>query len=247
MELTMRNPARPAVFWSQVRRRARNVLCVLLLSVPVAASWALDLASLTKADAVSGLKDALGQASAKAVAQLGSNNGFLNNAEVRIPLPAPLQRIESGLRMLGLQGQADELVNAMNHAAEQAVPEATALFADAIRKMSVQDAKGILTGSDTAATDYFQKTTRSQLASRFLPIVTKATQNVGLAEKYNQVAGKAAQLGLLDDQQARIENYVTQKALDGLFQVMSEQEKAIRQDPVGSATGMARKVFGLLQ
>ena len=212
-----------------------------------AALWALDLNSLSKADAVSGLKDALGQASNKAIAQLGSENGFLNNAAVKIPLPAPLQRIESGLRMVGMQGQADALVTAMNHAAEQAVPEATALFADAIRKMSVADAKGILTGSDTAATDYFQKTTRTQLAARFLPIVTQATQHVDLAEKYNQLAGKAAQMGLIDDQQSRIENYVAQKALDGLFLIMSEQEKAIRKDPMGAATGVARKVFGLLQ
>jgi hypothetical protein len=212
-----------------------------------AALWALDLNSLSKADAVSGLKDALGQASNKAIAQLGSENGFLNNAAVKIPLPAPLQRIESGLRMVGMQGQADALVTAMNHAAEQAVPEATALFADAIRKMSVADAKGILAGSDTAATDYFQKTTRAQLGARFLPIVTQATQHVDLAEKYNQLAGKAAQMGLIDDQQSRIENYVAQKALDGLFLIMSEQEKAIRKDPMGAATGVARKVFGLLQ
>ena len=228
------------------RHLIRWALSVLLLGAH-SALWALDLSSLSKTDAVSGLKDALGQASGKAIAQLGIENGFLNNAEVKIPLPAPLQRIESGLRMFGMQGQADALVNAMNHAAEQAVPEASALFADAIRKMSVDDAKGILTGSDTAATDYFQKTTRTQLAARFLPIVTKATQNVDLAEKYNQVAGKAAQMGLLDEQQSRIENYVTQKALDGLFLMMSEQEKAIRKDPVGTATGIARKVFGLLQ
>ena len=228
---------------SQFKRFMAVLGASLLLATPV---FALDLASLSKADAVSGLKDGLGQATSKAIAQLGAPNGFLNNEKVHIPLPEPLQKLESGMRMLGLQGQADELVNAMNHAAEQAVPEATALFADAVKKMSVQDAKGILSGGDTSATDYFQKTTRAQLATRFLPIVTQATRNVGLAEKYNQVAGRAAQLGLVDDQQAHIENYVTQKALDGLFLMIGEQEKAIRKDPVGAATGIARKVFGLL-
>ena len=222
------------------------VLPVALPALIPSAAYALDWSSLSQPDAVRGLKDGLGQATSKAIAQLGSPNGFLNNEKVRIPLPEPLQKLESGLRMVGLQGQADELVNAMNHAAEQAVPEATALFADAVKKMSVEDAKGILSGGDTSATDYFQKTTRAQLATRFLPIVTNATRNVGLAEKYNQVAGKAAQYGLLDEQQSHIENYVTQKALDGLFLMIGEQEKAIRKDPVGAATGIARKVFGLL-
>ncbi len=207
---------------------------------------ALDLGSLSNADAVSGLKDALTQGSAAAVAKLGVENGFLGNERVRIPLPDALKRVEGGLRLLGMQKQADELVTAMNRAAEQAVPEAKALLVNAIKSMSVQDAKGILTGGDTAATEYFRKTTSGQLTQKFLPIVTKATARVGLAQKYNELAGKGAQLGLVDAKQAKIENYVTQKALDGLFLTVAEQEKAIRKDPVGSATGMAKKVFGLL-
>jgi len=207
---------------------------------------ALDLGSLSNADAVSGLKDALTQGSTAAVAKLGVENGFLGNDKVRIPLPDALKRVEGGLRLLGMQKQADELVTAMNRAAEQAVPEAKALLVGAIKSMSVQDAKGILTGGDTAATEYFRKTTSSPLAAKFLPVVTKATAKVGLAEKYNKLAGKGAQLGLVDAKQAKIENYVTQKTLDGLFLMIAEQEKAIRKDPVGSATGMAKKVFGLL-
>lgn len=207
---------------------------------------ALDLGSLSNADAVGGLKDALTQSSAAAVAKLGVENGFLGNDKVKIPLPDALQRVESGLRLLGMQKQADELVTAMNRAAEQAVTEAKPLLVGAVRNMSVQDAKGILTGGDTAATEYFRKTTSEQLTRKFLPIVTKATARVGLAEKYNRLAGKGAQLGLVDAKQAKIENYVTQKALDGLFLTIAEQEKAIRKDPVGSATGMASKVFGLL-
>ena len=207
---------------------------------------ALDLGNLSNADAVRGLKDALSQGSTAAVSKLGVENGFLGNDKVKIPLPDALKRIEGGLRLLGMQKQADELVTAMNRAAEQAVPEAKSLLLGAIKNMSVQDAKGILTGGDTAATEYFRKTTSSQLTAKFLPIVTRATAKVGLAEKYNKLASKGAQLGLVDEKQARIENYVTQKTLDGLFLMIAEQEKAIRQDPVGAATGMARKVFGLI-
>jgi len=207
---------------------------------------ALGLGNLSNADAVSGLKDALTQGSAAAVSELGVKNGFLGNDKVRIPLPGALQRVEGGLRLLGMQKQADDLVTAMNRAAEQAVPQAKVLLISAIRNMSMQDAKGILTGGDTAATDYFRKTTSSRLAAKFLPIVTKATAKVGLAEKYNMLAGKAARFGLVDAKEAKIENYVTQKALDGLFLMIAEQEKAIRKDPAGSATGMAKKVFGLL-
>lgn len=207
---------------------------------------ALDLGSLSNADAVSGLKDALTQGSAAAVSKLGVENGFLGNAKVKIPLPDALKRVEGGLRLLGMQKQADELVTAMNRAAERAVPEAKTLLVGAVKNMSVQDAKGILIGGDTAATEYFRKTTSGQLTQKFLPIVTKATARVGLAEKYNKLAGKGVQLGLVDAKQAKIENYVTQKTLDGLFLMIAEQEQAIRKDPVGSATGMAKKVFGLL-
>lgn len=208
---------------------------------------AFDLGGLSNADAVGGLKSALTQGCAAAISKLGVENGFLGNDQVKIPLPEALKKVESGLRMFGMKKQADELVTAMNRAAEQAVPEAKALLVEAVRRMSVQDAKGILTGNDTAATEYFRKTTSEQLTQKFLPIVTKATAKVGLAEKYNALAGKGAQFGLVDAKQARIEDYVTQKTLDGLFLMVAEQEKAIRKDPVGSATGMAKKVFGLLR
>ena len=224
----------------------RYILVLLVCLMISAPSFALGLEDLSNRDAVSGLKDALTQGSAAAIGKLGVENGFLGNEKVKIPLPDALKRVESGLRLLGMQRQADELVTAMNRAAEQAVPEAKALLSGAIKNMSVQDAKGILTGGETAATDYFRRTTSDQLTQKFLPIVTKATSKVGLAEKYNNLAGQGAQLGLVDAKQAKIENYVTQKALDGLFLMIAEQEKAIRKDPVGAATGMAQKVFGLL-
>ena len=220
-----------------------GLLVGLIISAP---SFAAGLANLSNQEAGSGLKDALAQGSAAAIGKLGVENGFLNNDKVKIPLPDALKRVESGLRLMGMQRQADELVVAMNHAAEQAVPEAKPLLIAAIKNMSVQDAKGILTGGETAATDYFRRTTSDQLTAKFLPIVTKATSRVGLAEKYNNIAGQGARLGLVDAKQAKIENYVTQKTLDGLFIMIAEQEKAIRKDPFGTATGMARQVFGML-
>ena len=207
---------------------------------------ALDLGNLSNTDAVSGLKAALTEGTEAAVSSLGVENGFLGNEKVKIPLPDALKRVESGMRMFGMQKQADELVMAMNRAAEQAVPEAKALLVGAVKNMSVQDAKGILTGGDTAATEYFRKATSSQLTEKFLPIVTKATANVGLVEKYNDFAGRGVQLGLIDANQAKIENYVTQKTLDGLFLMIAEQEIAIRKNPMGAATGIAQKVFGLI-
>lgn len=206
-----------------------------------------DLSSISNTDATSGLKQALMDGSAAAVAQLGAQNGFLNNPKVKIPLPPHLQRIESALRFAGMRKQADDLVVAMNRAAEAAVPEAKTLLVESVQKMSVQDAKGILTGGDTAATDYFRKTTQTQLTQRFLPIVKKATDQVGLAEQYNSFAGQAAQLGLVKQEQATIESYVTQKALDGLFLMIAEQEKAFRQNPVGASSDIVKRVFGAIR
>jgi hypothetical protein len=185
---------------------------------------AADLSGISNADATSGLKQALMDGSAAAVSQLGVQNGFLNNAKVKIPLPPALQRIESALRFAGMRKQADDLIVAMNRAAEAAVPEAKTLLVESVQKMSVQDAKGILTGGDTAATDYFRRTTQTQLTQRFLPIVKTATDQVGLAEQYNSLAGQGAQLGLVKQDQATIESYVTQKALDGLYLMIGEQE-----------------------
>lgn len=217
----------------------------LALSICLPA-FGFGLSDLSHKDAVSGLKEALTQASVNASSQLGMADGFLGNEKVKIPLPDALKRLESGFRLLGMGRQADELVTAMNRAAEQAVPLAKELLLNAIKDMSVADVKGILTGGDTAATDYFRRTSGEQLAAKFLPIVTQVTSQAGLAQKYNQIAQRAAKLGLVKADQANIENYVNQKTLDGLFWVISEQEKAVRRDPVGSATGLARKVFELI-
>ena len=208
---------------------------------------AADLSGITNTEASGGLKQALADGSAAAVAKLGTENGFLGNPKVKIPLPPALQRIESALRFAGMKQQADELVVAMNRAAEAAVPEAKALLIDSVKKMSVQDAKGILTGGDTAATEYFKRSTEKQLAQRFLPIVKKATDRVGLAAQYNNLAGQAAQFGLVKQEQSTIEGYVTVKALDGLYLMIAEQEKAFRQNPLSATSDIVKKVFGSMR
>jgi hypothetical protein len=219
-------------------------LLAIVLAAPVHAA---DLSSISNTDATSGLKQALTDGSAAAVANLGVQNGFLNNPKVKIPLPPALQQIEGAMRIAGMRKQADDLVLAMNRAAEAAVPEAKALLIDSVQKMSVQDAKGILTGGDTAATDYFKRTTQAQLTQRFLPIVKKATDQVGLSEQYNSLAGQASQLGLVKKEQSTIESYVTQKALDGLYLMIAEQEKAFRQNPVGASSDIVKRVFGAIR
>jgi hypothetical protein len=219
------------------------VIAMFALAAPAAAG----VADLSNADAVNGLKQALTDGSAAAVKMLGQDNGYFGNAKVKIPLPPNMQKIESGLRMMGMKKQTDELVLSMNRAAEAAAPEAKQLLVDAVKKMSVQDAKAILTGGDTAATDYFRRTTQDQLTQRFLPIVKKSTDRVGLAQQYNSLAGQGASLGLVKKDDATIETYVTRKALDGLYLMIAEQEKAFRQNPVGATSDIVKKVFGAIR
>jgi Protein of unknown function (DUF4197) len=215
--------------------------------IVISTSSAAGLDRISNTDAVSGLKQALNDGSVAAVAKLGVENGFFANPQVKIPLPPSLKRAEGAMRALGMRKQADELVLSMNRAAEAAVPEAKQLLVDAVKKMSVKDAKQILSGGDTAGTEYFKRNTQSQLSQRFLPIVKKATDRVGLAQQYNSIASQGASLGLVKEDQASIERYVTQKSLDGLYFMIGEQEKAFRRDPVGASSDIVRKVFGALR
>lgn len=150
------------------------------------------------------------------------------------------------LRMAGMGKQADELVTAMNRAAEAAVPEAKPLLVNAIKSMTVEDAKNILTGGDDSVTQFFKSKTSAQLTEKFLPIVKKYTAQVGLAQKYDQLAGKGAQLGLVKPEDAQIDSYVTRSALDGLYKMIAVEEKSIRANPMQAAGTMAQKVFGAL-
>lgn len=204
------------------------------------------LERITQGEAVAGLKAALERGSQQAVARLGRVDGFLGNPQVKIPLPDSLTRAEKLMRRFGAGRYADEVIVAMNRAAEAAVPEAKALFLDSIKKMSVQDAKGILTGGETAGTEYFRRTTRTPLHKRFLPIVKRATARVKLAQKYNQYADHGVRFGLVKEEHADLDEYVTQKALDGLYFMVAEEEKKIRKDPVGTGKSILKKVFGAL-
>jgi Protein of unknown function (DUF4197) len=208
---------------------------------------ALSLADLTNADASAGVKTALEKGALAAVGLLGKADGFLGNPKVRIPLPGYLEDAAKLLKTLGQGKRVDELVTSMNRAAETAVPMAKDLLVSTVKSMSVTDAKKILTGGDNSVTSFFAEKTRSPLGVKFLPIVTKATEKVGLAEKYNQVAGKAAGLGLVKKEDANIQQYVTGKSLDGLYLMIGEEEKKIRQDPVGTGSAVLKKVFGALK
>lgn len=207
---------------------------------------ALGVSDLTNTEASNGLKAALTQAAGKAVSQLSATDGFFGNSEVKIPLPDALKKAERTMRMLGMGKQADELVLRMNRAAEAAVPEAKALLVDSVKKMSVADAKAILTGGDDAATQYFRKTTSAPMAEKFLPLVKKATEDVQLAQQYNKFAQMGNKVGLVKKEQVNLEQYVTQKTLDGVYLMMAKEEAAIRKDPVGQTNRLLKKVFGAL-
>ena len=218
---------------------------VMLLTLSLGA-FAAGLSGISNQEASGGLKEALLQGSSAAVAKLGVTNGFLGNPKVKIPLPPSLDKAHKMMRMVGMGKQADELVVTMNRAAEAAVPEAKPLLIDAVKRMSVQDAKAILTGGDDSVTRYFARSTSAALTARFLPIVKRATDKVGLAQQYNAYVGKGARFGLVKEKDANIESYVTQKTLDGLFLMIGEEERAIRSNPLGQASSLLKKVFGAL-
>jgi Protein of unknown function (DUF4197) len=223
-----------------------RIVSLIVCLVMASPAWA-QLEDISNRDAINALKSALNKGTQAAVAQLGREDGFLGDARVKIPLPDSLRRAEKNMRRFGMGKYADELIVALNRAAEAAVPEAGQLFVDALRQMSVQDAKGILTGGDTAGTAYFRRATEDELGRRFLPIVHQSTARVGLAQKYNQYAAKGVRVGLVDAKDADLDGYVTRKALDGLFFMVAEEERKIRRDPVGTASSLIRKVFGALK
>ena len=213
--------------------------------------WALagstDAVALSEGDASLGVRAALERGAVAAVALLGQSGGFLDNPKVRIPLPGFLNDAAQLLKITGQQKRVDELVTAMNRAAEAAVPEAKALLVSAVKAMSVGDATRLIRGGENSVTEFFAEKTRTPLAVKFLPIVTKATEKVSLADKYNRVAGTASGLGLVKKEDANVQQYVTRKALDGLYLMIGEEERKIRQDPVGTGSAILSKVFGALK
>ncbi len=217
------------------------------------------LASLSQDQMVQGLKDALAKGLQQAIAGLGHDGGFLTNLNVKIPMPEKLQKVETALRAMKQDKLADDFVTTMNRAAEQAVPEAGSVFANALKQMTIEDAKSILGGPNDAATQYFQKTTQTNLFAKFYPIVQKATAQTGVTAAYKALMEKAnvtqglgslgSTLGgsLLGKDSMDIDAYVTNKAMDGLFKMVAAEEQQIRQNPVARTTDMLQKVFGALK
>ena len=234
-----------------MQRRNFNHAGVSLLSLLVLATYrqahALSLGDLSPAEAGSGLKTALEKGALMAVALLGKPDGFLGNPKVRIGLPGYLEDASKLLKNFGQGKRIDELVTAINRAAESAVPMGKDLLVGAVRSMNVSDAKNILTGGDTSVTTFFADKTRAPLGIKFLPVVNQATDKVGLAGKYNDFAGKAASFGLVKKEDANLGQYVTGRTLDGLYLIIGEEEKKIRRDPVGSGSAILQKVFGALK
>jgi len=202
--------------------------------------------ALGESDAASGVRAALERGAVAAIGTLGRTDGFLGNPAVRIELPGYLKDAAKLLKATGQGRKLDELVTAMNRAAEAAMPEARQLLVGAVKSMSVEDAVRIVRGGEDSVTQFFAGKTRAPLTQKFLPIVTRATEKQGLADKYNAVAGKAAGFGLLRQEDANIQQYVTARALDGLYFMIGEEEKKIRQDPVGTGSAILKKVFGVL-
>lgn len=232
------------------RRQFNHAALALLAS---AAGWPLDpalaqgVAGLGADDAQAGIRAALSAGAQVAVSQLGQAGGFLNNPKVRIPLPGVLADAAPLLKATGQGKRLDALELAMNQAAEQAVPLAADLLKRTIAQLSLADAHRILTGGDTSVTDFFALKTREPLSVQFLPVVKKATDGVQLADKYDAVAGRAAKLGLMKQEDASLTAYVTNKALDGLYAVIADEERKIRQNPAQAGSALLQKVFGALR
>ena len=223
------------------RRKFTAALVVPVLSVLPGAAPA---AGLSEGDAAAGVRAALERGALAAVQVLGRTDGFLGNPRVKIPLPGFLNDAAKLLRATGQGRKLDELVTAMNRAAEAAVPMAKPLFVSAVKAMSLDDAIKVVRGGPTSVTDFFVARTRTPLVEKFLPIVTQATEKVALAARYNAVAGKAAGLGLVKGDEGNVQTYVTGRALDGLFLLIGDEEKKIRADPVKTGSAILKKVFG---
>jgi hypothetical protein len=218
---------------------------VLLLAASRAHAQNL-LTQFTERDATTAIRTALERGAGIAVDLLGKADGFWGNELVRIALPEWLHKGERAMRLFGFGKDLDDLHMGINRAAEQAVPAARTLLVGAVRGMSVQDAKSIVTGGENSVTQFFESHTRSALQTRFLPIVGGVTQKIGLARRYNKLVDQAGTVGLVKPDDAKIEPYTTTKSLDGLFLVIGQEERKIRADPVGTGSAILKKVFGSL-
>ena len=202
-----------------------------------------DTSGLSTSKITAGLKEALRVSTGNAVASTGKPDGFLKNEAIKILLPDKLATIGKGMRMLGMGGPVDELEVGMNRAAEQAAPKAKPIFLSALKKMSFDDARKILTGGDTAATDYFKRTSSAELTTAFSPIVHQSMQNVGVVKKYDSFVQSAPGVSALGGS-FNLDKYVVGKTLDGLFYMLGQEEQKIRKNPVAQTTSLLKQVFG---
>lgn len=213
-------------------------------AIPAGTPTDAGIENLSQSEIVAGLKEALDVGVERATTLLGQDGGFLNDAEVKIPMPETLQQVERGLRAAGQDALADDFVTSMNSAAEKAVPATTTILTDTIKNMSMEDAKGILNGPDDAATQYFRKQNEAQLTSAILPIVEDTTAQAGVTSAYKKMTGSLGFLSQFGNQSnLDLDRYVAEKTLDGLFLKLAREEKLIRQDPLARSTELLRKVF----
>jgi Protein of unknown function (DUF4197) len=219
---------------------------VLLLSTARLCGAGVDVSSLTNAQAAGGLKEALTQGITTAVAETGKPGGFENNPLIKITMPEKLRTVERGLRAIGMGGQVDSFEHSMNAAAEEAAPRAKAIFLDALKQMTFEDAKGILMGGNTAGTEFFKRKTSAQVSEAFRPVIEKAMAHTGVQEKFGTMRGSAPKLPFGQSPQVDINNYVLQKSVDGMFTMMGEEEKNIRTNPAAQVTPLLKTVFGKL-
>jgi hypothetical protein len=201
-------------------------------------------AGLDNTQITSGLKEALAVGTQKAVKQVAKPGGYLENKAIKILLPSSLRPVETGLRAAGQGPKIDDFISSMNHAAEAAAPEAASIFSDAVREMTIDDARKLLNGGNTSITDYFKSKTSAHLASAFRPHVEETMRNNGVTQKYDALVAQAPKLPFMSNSSTDINTYVVNKALDGLFLVLGEQEKEIRTNPAARTTDLLKKVFG---
>jgi len=225
---------------------SRSILFAMLVASS-STLFAQSLKDISSQDANAGLKAALEKGSGAAVTKLAIENGFLNNEKVKIQLPGVLQQAQPLLKMTGQSQQLDDLVLSMNRAAESAVPLAKPLLINAIKSMSITDAKNILSGGDTSVTNFFKEKTAESLSIKFLPVVKKVTDRTRVSSQYNSAMEHVSKFGVVPEKEATVEAYVTQRTLDGLYFMIAEEEKAIRQDPLATGSAIIGKVFGVLK
>ena len=193
---------------------------------------------------VAGINEALAIGTEKAVNSLSKADGYFGNKAVKILMPKNIQKVAEMARMAGYEKQVDEFVLSMNRAAEAAVPVAAKIFGDAIRGMTVDDVRGILTGGDTAATEFFKRTSEKQLYTAFKPVVSKKVDEVGTTRAYKEMMGRYEQVPLMQSKSLDLDDYVTRKALDGVFYMVGQEEKQIRTNPAARTTDLLKSVFG---